>query len=80
MLPVPFNPAQHSSSLAAVYHLLSDGDWHSQAEIRAIAPSADSRVRDLRKPEFGGHTIERAHERALKRGDSTRLYYFRLVK
>lgn len=52
-----------SSALERVKAILSDGQWHSIAEVadRAnISPAATSaRFRDLRKEKFGGHTVER---------------------
>ena len=54
---------RHSSALARVKEILSDGEWHSIAEVadRAnISPAATSaRFRDLRKEKFGGHAVER---------------------
>jgi hypothetical protein len=48
--------------LHRVYEALSDGQWHTDAELARIAGctegSAGARRRDLRKSAFGGHTIE----------------------
>jgi hypothetical protein len=53
-----FDQARLSSSLQRVFFALLDGEWHSLQELRRIAGSAaDSRLRDLRKPKFGGFTI-----------------------
>lgn len=49
--------------LDRVREYLRDGQWRTLAEIRAAAggseASVSARLRDLRKPAFGGHTVER---------------------
>lgn len=49
--------------LAQVASLMRDGQWRTLYEIaRATGcppQSASARLRDLRKPRFGGHTVER---------------------
>jgi hypothetical protein len=51
------------TQLEAVWQVMSDRDWHTLAEIaeRASCPqaSASARLRDLRKSQFGGRSIER---------------------
>ena len=51
--------------LAAVRTLMADGAWRTLAEIAAAvdAPEASvsARLRDLRKPQFGGATVEREY-------------------
>lgn len=51
-----------------VYTLMADHDWHTLVELsgRADAPEASvsARIRDLRKPKFGGHTIDRRYVHA----------------
>lgn len=46
-----------------VLDLMSDGRWRTLAEIADATgdpqPSVSARLRDLRKPKFGGFTIER---------------------
>lgn len=50
---------QHCRVLA----LMRDGQWRSLGEIRAVTgdpeASVSARLRDLRKPKFGGHTVNR---------------------
>lgn len=51
-----------SEQTRRVYDVMRDGQWHSLAGIAAIsgAPEASvsARLRDLRKPKFGGYTIQ----------------------
>ena len=51
--------------LAAVFHLMKDGEWWQMTDLAAAvgAPvqSVDARRRDLRKEKFGGHTVEKRH-------------------
>ena len=51
--------------LTAVRLAMESGDWHTLAELAAVvgAPEASvsARLRDLRKPKFGGFTIEREY-------------------
>jgi hypothetical protein len=59
-----------SRQLVAVRSVLSDYEPHTLAEIaaRIDAPEASvsARIRDLRKPRFGGHVVEREYvERGL---------------
>ena len=61
-----------ATQLEAVWEVMRDRDWHTLAEIseRANCPqaSASARLRDLRKGEFGGRSIERQYvERGLYR-------------
>lgn len=47
-----------------VFNFMLDGKWHTLRKIAdAAAPATESsvsaRLRDLRKPEFGGFTVER---------------------
>ena len=65
-----------SAQLTLVYYVMSDGVWRTPAEIeRAVGASWASigaRLRDLRKPKFGGYTVER---RRCGRG----LFEYRLI-
>ena len=65
-----------SSQLHAVCLILSDHRWHTLNEIskriNASEASVSARIRDLRKPKFGGHLIEREH---VERG----LFQYRMV-
>ncbi len=49
---------QHKRVLA----LMSDGRWRTLADIAEVVPglttALSARVRDLRKPKFGGHNVE----------------------
>ena len=63
---------QHARVLA----FMRDGEWHTLAEIashtRDPEASISARLRDLRKPRFGAHNIERQY---VERG----LWRYRLV-
>lgn len=52
-----------AGQLGAVYEVLSDGRWHKATELeRRVGSnwaSINARIRDLRKPRFGGHKIAR---------------------
>lgn len=65
-----------TGQLARVRDFMRNGKWWTLQAIafHADAPEASvsARLRDLRKPKFGGHTIERRH---LGRG----LFEYRLV-
>lgn len=67
-----------NSRMLSVLTLISDGEWRSLKQIsEAVAyPSLtglSACIRSLRKPEYGGHVIE-------KRFISESLYEYRLVK
>jgi len=53
------------SQLERVRKLMSDGKWHTlgsiSIELGYPEASVSARLRDLRKPKFGGHTVERKH-------------------
>jgi hypothetical protein len=55
--------ARLSGQLTAVRAIMADGIWRSLPELRARTgypeASISARLRDLRKPRFGGHTVER---------------------
>jgi hypothetical protein len=46
----------------AIWDILADGRWHTLAELRERTgypeASISARLRDLRKPKFGGWTVE----------------------
>ena len=52
-----------SGQLARVRELMRDGRWRTLAEIAAATGAseagASARLRDLRKPKHGAHTVER---------------------
>jgi hypothetical protein len=62
--------------LNRVRAVMADGGWHTLAELSERAAGSEAavsaRLRDLRKPRFGGHTVER---RYVERG----LWQYRLV-
>lgn len=47
----------------AVWRVMRDGNWHTLEEIERVTghpqASVSARLRDFRKPKFGGHTVER---------------------
>lgn len=49
----------------AVFAAMADGTWHTLDELaRATGhpeASVSARLRDLRKPRHGGHTVEKTH-------------------
>lgn len=67
MTPSTLIPSRDSSRLARQLTLvraaMSDGQPHTLAELARIAEcstaSASARVRDLRKPRHGSHTVDR---------------------
>ena len=54
-----------SGQLYSVKAILSDRQWHTLTEIaqriNGSEAGVSARIRDLRKPKFGSHTIERQH-------------------
>lgn len=55
--------ARLSKQADAVYGLMQDGRWRTLAAIAyhcaASEASVSARLRDLRKPRYGSHTVER---------------------
>lgn len=66
-----------SNTQKAAFRLLSaNGQWLSRGELSRTISSAAARVRDLRKPEFGGFTVECASAVTLdKRGTHNTFFY-----
>lgn len=62
-----------------VYDLMADGQWRTLAEISSFLhdpeASISARLRDLRKPKFGEHTVNRRHRGPKEDG----LYEYQLV-
>jgi hypothetical protein len=60
---------------------MADGRWRSLQEITDLTgwppASVSARLRDLRKPEHGGHTVH--HRRRLIGGSLSRLWKYKLV-
>ena len=51
--------------LGGVQSVMSDGRWHTLAELSdrvgGTEAACSARLRDLRKPKFGGHLVERRY-------------------
>ncbi len=66
----PLDAIRLGRQLAAVLSALRRGGWWTLAELVAIAGGSEAgvsaRLRDLRKPKFGGHQVDRR-----RRGDPT---------
>ena len=64
-----YDPARDHDRLAKqlgrVYDYMSDGLWHSLAQISRFTgdpeASVSARLRDLKKPRFGGYNIDHKH-------------------
>ena len=68
----PRDEARLAAQMGKVRAVMADGAWRTLAEIAEAVGSPEAsvsaRLRDLRKPAFGGHTVERQYvERALFR-------------
>lgn len=61
-----------------IFDLMSDGHWRTLPEIRRRVHGLDTglsaRLRDLRKPAFGGYKVDRR-----QRGNKKNLYEYRVV-
>lgn len=61
----PRDGARLSGQLQRVWEVMRDGEWRTLDDLAALAngsPAAVSaRLRDLRKPRFGGHTVKRKY-------------------
>ena len=70
------NVRTRKSQFESVWQVMCDRQWHTLAEIAEYAgcpqASASARLRDLRKPEFGGRSVERQY---FERG----VYRYRIV-
>jgi hypothetical protein len=55
--------ARLTGQLQRVFECMKDGRWRTLGELHRIAgateASVSARLRDLRKPRFGGHTVNR---------------------
>ena len=51
--------------MARVFHAVKDGQWRTLSMISSMAQapeaSVSARLRDLRRPKFGGYTVERRY-------------------
>lgn len=67
------------SQFSRVFDLMKDGRWRTLEEIAETVRGSESgvsaRLRDMRKPKFGGHTVERRTRGNRKRG----LFEYRLL-
>lgn len=54
-----------ATMLARVQAVMADGRWHTLAELADRTAGSEAacsaRLRDLRKPKFGGHTVHRRY-------------------
>lgn len=54
-----------SGMLSRVATVMADGRWHTLRELATVTGGSEAavsaRLRDLRKPRFGGHTVERRY-------------------
>lgn len=71
--------ARLSKQYERVFDLMRDGSWRTLDEIARgtgdMHQSISARLRDMRKPKFGGHVVERQ-----RRGDpSNGLFEYRLI-
>jgi hypothetical protein len=59
----PRDGARLGDQMLAVLSVMSDGNWRTLADIasetNAPEASVSARLRDLRKPRFGGYTVNR---------------------
>lgn len=73
----PKDAKRLGAQLTKVKTVLSDGEWHTPQELEILVganwSSISARLRDLRKPQFGGYQVERL------RVDGG-LFAYRLVK
>jgi hypothetical protein len=74
-----FDYARLGKQMRAVADLMLDHNWRTLGEIAAMTTfpeaSISARLRDLRKPKFGGHTVERRPRGPRENG----LYEYRLL-
>lgn len=65
-----------AGQMARIFDYMKDGEWRTLGEIAAATcdpeSSISAQLRHLRKPRFGGHTVERRHE-------GNGLYSYRLI-
>ena len=66
-----------SGQMLKVRNLMADGQWrtlaHIASEVGAPEASVSARLRDLRKPKFGGYAVERARM-------GSGLHYYRVAQ
>lgn len=61
----PDAPRRLTGQAQRVWECVKDGSWWTLPELAAAARGSEAavsaRLRDLRKPEWGGHKVEREH-------------------
>lgn len=66
----------NNTQRVALRLLNANGEWVSRAELSRNVSSAAARVRDLRKGQFGGFSVDCASASSLnKRGDQNSFFY-----
>jgi hypothetical protein len=65
----PEDPERLGRQLKAIRQIMSDGEWRTFKEIQTIlateydiaadSPGISARLRDFRKPQFGGHDLQK---------------------
>jgi hypothetical protein len=69
----------NNTQKVALKLLRGDGKWIARNQLETI-PSAAARVRDLRKPQFGGFQVECRSATSLKRHNAKKgMFYYRIV-
>ena len=73
-----FDHARLSGQLAKVYAIMQHGHWHDLYTLATLVGGSEAacsaRLRDLRKPKYGSHVIDR------RRVGTSGLFQYRLVK
>lgn len=82
-LPIPAPPAPTLTLCGMVYDIMRDGEWRTPYEVQRMVErltgqwhsdsSICARLRDLRKPAYGSHTIEK------RPVEGQRSYVYRMV-
>jgi hypothetical protein len=65
----PEDPPRLGKQLRAIQEIMSDGEWRTfkdiqfilaaEYDISADTPGISARLRDFRKPQFGGHDLQK---------------------
>ncbi len=79
----PEDGARLQQQLARVYAVMRDGEWRTLKRISELTddpePSVSARLRDLRKPKFGGYTVMREQVKDQDGKPIPGLFAYRLV-
>ena len=70
--------AKNNTQKVLLKLLKAEGGWVSRSQLNTVSPSAPSRVRDLRKAQYGGIEVECASAKELKRAAPRGTYYYRV--